>query len=174
MPCPSTPLPPALFKSISYVLVRTSNNIGPYIYPWGMLLITVQTSYCGSQDTEPSDEASFLCQFISYQFCSKDTMGDYQTSDLSQGVQHFPTCTQGQAEISLNRHYLSQSLYCKSALDLCILCHLLLAWAQQETHESTVTCMEGSMPRHSSNLLSCLHPGLFPFQQLLGWWKSPM
>lgn len=59
MPYPSTPL--LLFSSSPFpVLVRTFNNVGPYIYPWGMLLITIQTAYCGSQDTEPSDAAGFL------------------------------------------------------------------------------------------------------------------
>lgn len=62
-PHPSTPLPVALFKSVSYVLVRTFNNVGPYIYPWGMLLVTIQSLYCQSQDTGPSDAASFLSPF---------------------------------------------------------------------------------------------------------------
>lgn len=59
-PHPSTPLPAALFKSVSSILVRTFNNIVPSIYLWGILLVTIQTSYCRSRDPEPGDAASFL------------------------------------------------------------------------------------------------------------------
>lgn len=139
MPCPSTPLPAALCNSISSVLIRTFNNIGPFIYPWGMLLITIQTSYWGSQETEPREEAIFRSHFhLSNSYITNFALRTpWETvKHLSWGIQHFPSCTQGQAEISLISHYLSQSLDSKSALDLCILCHLLLAWEQQETPES--------------------------------------
>lgn len=93
-----------------------------------------------------------------------------QTPDLSQGVQHFPSCAQSQAAISLTRHYLSPSLDWTSALDLCILWHLPLTWAEQVTPRQLLPAWRDGC---QDILLNCLHPGLFSFQQILRWWKSP-